>query len=377
MYVTGRDGSGIGTVLASILQTSRELNVESVTIVARATENEAVVADAALRLNQTIGSKVPVSYIPLKDISLESLCSDHDFDCAIVSTPDHTHFEQISALLRSGIHVLSVKPLVPTVEENRALIELQQNNKLIGMVEFHKRYDEANLYTKRVVTEGQIGRVVHYDVHYTQKIGIPRVTFSSWVRNTNIFQYLGVHYVDLFYFMTGLKPVKAMAYGTEGALSAGGISTWDSVHATVIWKDLEGRESASVFNIGWSDPDCTSAMSDQRYKLIGTSGRIENDHKHRGVEMVTEKTAVQHPNPYFSDFLLDADGNYALSGYGYQSIRQYLLDVATVMSGEVEANSFEGRRPTFKDSLVATSVLESVNHSLNNSSQWEPINESF
>ena len=54
MYVTGRGGTGIGTVLCSIAETSRTLPIEEVTVVARASENRAVVDEAAERINRTL-----------------------------------------------------------------------------------------------------------------------------------------------------------------------------------------------------------------------------------------------------------------------------------------------------------------------------------
>lgn len=374
MYVTGRQNTGVGTVLASVMQASKEVPIDSVTVVARAADNAQVVADAAQRLDGMIGSGTSVSYRSLQDEGLADLLARERFHCAIVATPDHLHFSQISLLFDHGIHVLSVKPLVPTVEEHLALLTKQRERQLLGMVEFHKRYDEANLYTKKALADDLIGRPVHYDVHYSQRIGIPRTTFSDWVSHTNIFQYLGVHYIDLFYFMTGLKPVKAMAVGSYGVLQDEGIDTWDTMHATVVWRDCDGRESTSVLNIGWSDPDCSSAMSDQRYKLIGTKGRIENDHKHRGIEVLTDETATQHPNPYFSDFLLDADGEYVFQGYGYRCIRQFLVDATAVLTDKVRVADLEARRPSFSDTLIATSVIEAVNNSVSNNSQWESIN---
>ena len=241
------------------------------------------------------------------------------------------------------------------------------------MVEYHKRYDEANLYTKKIIHDGLLGDLLYFQVEYSQRISIPMKTFTSWVENTDIFQYLGVHYVDLFYFLTGYIPYKLIAYGTDGVLKEHGINTYDSIHVSVIWKRDDGGECITVFNTNWIDPICTSALSDQKYKLVGTKGRIENDQKNRGIEMVTDESKIQHPNPYFSDYLFDANGNNQFSGYGYQSIRQFVLDVRDVKSGNFEISYFEDKRPTFKQAMISTAVIESVHKSLSNKSNWESI----
>ena len=374
MYVTGRDNSGVGTVLSSLIETSKEVDIGGITIVANNPKNEQVIKTVSAKINKKLNASVEVNYISLVDIGLDQVCKNYRFDCAIVSTPDYLHFEQIKILFQNNIHVLSVKPLVPTVKENQELINLQKEKNLLGMVEFHKRYDEANLYTKSIIASSQIGDILYYDVNYSQKISIPTMTFKDWVDTTNIFQYLGVHYVDLFYFMTGFKPIKLMAYGTDGILKSKGIDTYDSMHATIIWEDKNKRECIGVFNISWVDPNCTSAMSDQKYKIIGTHGRVENDHKNRGIEVVSDEIGIQHPNPYFSEYILDANGKYKFVGYGHKSIRQYILDVNDVLSGNKIANEFEDIRPTFLQSVVSTQILEAVNKSVKNNSQWESLN---
>ena len=123
MYVTGRNNSGVGTVLSSLIQTSKETLIEEIVVVARSKENQAVVEDTARRINGILKTKIDVSYRALDGVSLEEICSSHPFSCAVVSTPDHLHFEQLKILMRNGIHVLSVKPLVAATTENKELIE--------------------------------------------------------------------------------------------------------------------------------------------------------------------------------------------------------------------------------------------------------------
>jgi predicted dehydrogenase len=180
--------------------------------------------------------------------------------------------------------------------------------------------------------------------------------------------------VDLFYFLTGYIPDRLTAIGTDGILKEHGINAYDSIHVSIIWSRDDGGECITTFNTNWIDPGCTSALSDQKYKLVGTKGRIENDHKNRGIELVTDESKIQHPNPYFSDYLFDADGKKQFSGYGYQSIRQFIMDVRDFKSGKYEIRYFENKRPTFKQAIISTAVIESVHKSLSNKSNWENIN---
>jgi predicted dehydrogenase len=376
MYVTGRHGTGAGTILASLAQASREQPIEEVLVVARNPENAAHVADAVRRIDDLLGTRLAVRYQPLGEgRSLSDQLRLDDFGCAIVSVPDHAHFDVAADLLERGLATLVVKPLVPTTLEAQKLIAIQQRSRAYGAVEFHKRWDEGNLLAKRYIAEGRLGPLVYGVVEYSQRISIPTVVFRGWTERTNIFQYLGCHYVDLFYFLTGLRPVAAMAVGTRGALWRRGIRTFDTVHAHVLW-NAEGQ-GAHTFTtqlvISWIDPTTTSALSDQRIKIIGEKGRIELDQKDRGIELVTEDSGIQHPNPYFAEYLPDDAGGRAFQGYGYKSIACFLRDVADLRRGSTTLEALEALRPTLKHSLVSTAIVEAVNDSLEQDFSWRRI----
>jgi len=374
MYVTGRNNSGVGTILSSLSQLSKEIEIEKVTVVTRSKGSSKLVDEALLRISNILNSSLQVSCYNLEKNPIESIFETEEYDCTIIATPDNLHYQQALLSLQNNIHVLCVKPLVAHVDENRQLIELQMKNKLLGMVEFHKRFDTANLYTKKIINEGLLGDLLYYQVDYSQRINIPLKTFNNWVEETDIFQYLGVHYVDLFYFLTNYVPNRLTAFGTNGILKENGINAYDSIHVVIIWKRNDGGECVTSFNTNWIDPSCTSALSDQKYKLVGTKGRVENDHKNRGIELVTDEYNIQHPNPYFSNYLYDANGNNQFYGYGHQSIRQFILDVKDVISGNYDIGYYENKRPTFKQAMISTAIIESVHKSLSNNSNWETIN---
>ena len=382
MYVTGRRGTGTGTILSSLAETSKTLNIEEVVVVARHRGNRAVVEDAVARINKTIGSDLDVGYETIEGNAgkgIRALCRKARFDCVIVSVPDHLHFAYADEILKQGMHCLVVKPLVPTLAEAKKLVHAQERMGLLGVVEFHKRFDETNLYIKKALAEKKIGKLLYITVDYSQKITIPVQVFRGWAERTNIFQYLGVHYVDLIYFLTGYKPIKAMAVGTDGILKRKGIGTYDSVHATITWENPADAKDwfLSQFSTNWIDPSCTTAMSDQKYKIIGTRGRIECDQKNRGVELVRENQGVQAVNPYFSEYLPGPDGALRFGGYGHESISLFLHDVQDLKNGKTTVRSLEPCRPTFRQSMVSTAVVEAVNRSLHGKSNWIKIHAAF
>jgi predicted dehydrogenase len=377
MYVTGRSGTGAGTVLASIAQFSRAHPIEQITVAARNPQNAGHVAEAAARINSVLGTKISVGYERLSESNgLEQVLKNGRFDCAIVSVPDHLHYPIARIVIEQGVSPLVVKPLTPTLAEAKALTALARGKGCYGAVEFHKRFDDANLYAKKVLDEGTLGVPLYATVDYSQRISIPTVVFREWANRTNIFQYLAVHYVDLISYITAFVPTRAMAIGVHGTLRERGIDTYDSVLATVIWREPStGRELVSQFATNWIDPERSSSMSYQKYKIVGTAGRIELNQKDRGVELTTTDHGIQAINLYFSEFLPDPAGGVSYSGYGYRSIERFLLDISDLAARRVQVGDLERLRPSFASALPATAVIEAVNSSLRRNSEWETIGE--
>jgi predicted dehydrogenase len=374
VYVTGRGTDGLGTVLPALAEASRTLSVESVTVAATRAENREVVERVTRSINEILGTNLRTAYVSFTEaISMAS--AEHAFDCAIVVVPDDKHYEIGSRLLAAGLHILMVKPLAPSVADARRLETLRDDRNLYGVVEFHKRWDESNLAVRRLLEDDCLGRLAYIDVEYSQRRTVPIEHFRAWAARSNIFQYLAVHYVDLIYFLTGFSPVRAMGVGTSGILRAMGIETWDSIHALVEWRSPSDptRTLLSGFSTNWIDPRATTAMSDQKYRIVGEAGRIDCDQKNRGLELTTELRGSEVLNPYFSQFLSRPGSGQRFAGYGFQSFLSFLQDVQSIVRNEACPGDFAATRPTFRQALVSTAVVEAVNRSLESRGEWRAI----
>lgn len=375
MYVTGRNQSGTGTILSSLFQSAKEGLIDEVVVVSPRPSSAAAVEEARARISKLLQVEVKTSFYALQERRIADLHAELAFDAAIISVPDHLHYDYGKQCLELGLPTLMVKPLTPTVQEAKELITLADAHNTFACVEFHKRYDETNLWIKKAVAEGKIGKINYMTVDYSQRIHIPRDTFKGWSDQTNIFQYLGVHYVDLIHFLTGFVPVRVSATGIDGVLKAEGIDSPDAVTAQLIWVSPsgDGQSFVSTFNTNWIDPNCSSALSDQKYKVIGTHGRLECDQKNRGLEWVSEQAGIQQVNPYFSDYLPAPDGGLAFSGYGHKSIHTFVTDVRDLRAGAVKLDFLNAVRPTFAASLVSVATTEAVNESMRGDGAWVNI----
>lgn len=375
-YVCGRGGEGFGTILPALAECHRDGLVDRLAVSATSPDSIALLGGKLLDLNSRLGTDLSLEGYPKLGPDLFAFrraLSDTKFDAAVLCTPDALHYDHASELLKAGLHCLIVKPLTPTVDEAVPLIRLAESRNLYGAVEFHKRWDEANLHVKSLLREKALGDILYVIVEYSQKRQVPSETFRSWAEESNVFQYLGVHYADIIHFASGARPLRAMAVGQKRWLASRGIDTWDAVQAAVEWEDPVGSRFQSVFVLNWIEPNDGPSLSRQKITLVGTAGRCESDQMRRGVEVTTDRTGFNIPNPYFAQFQPAPAGGTRFRGYGYRSVRQFVEDVSAIVDGQCGPSSFEGRRPTFRDALVSTSVVDAVNRSLESAGEWVSI----
>jgi len=380
MYVCGRHTDSFGTVLPVAVQSQAAGLVGDIFVAGTSVEGMELLQDKLAQLNTRLGTRAEIRGYP-KDGGRDpfayrkALSEIPSPACAIVVVPDHLHAAVAEDVIEAGLHLLVVKPLAPTLAEARRLEGLARVRNIYGAVEFHKRFDEANLILRQIIADGRLGDLRYVTAEYSQRRGIQKI-FQSWIQKSNVFQYLGVHYVDLIYFVTGARPVRALATGQPPGLAAKNLGSLDSIQAMVEWRDPSGEKSfVSTIATNWIDPDRSSAMSDQKITVVGTSGRYQSDQKHRGVQLVTEEGGVEDVNPYFSQCYADTTGDVSVHGYGPCSIRRFLTDVRDLIDGRRELRELAITRPSFQEALVSTAVIEAVNQSLSGEGDWVTIDQ--
>ena len=141
------------------------------------------------------------------------------------------------------------------------------------------------------------------------------------------------------------------------------INTWDSIHAVIEWKN-KNNNFLSLHSCNWIDSNKSSAMSDQKISFIGTKGRIDSDQKNRGLQIVDDKNGINDLNPYFSHRFLSSSNKSYFSGYGINSVKNFLNDVYELKNNQINLKVLEKVRPSFKSSLISVSVTDAINKSL-------------
>jgi predicted dehydrogenase len=134
------------------------------------------------------------------------LLQDPRVDAVAIATPVHTHYELALAALRAGKHVFVEKPLAPTSDQVRRLMEEADRRNLVLMVDHTFLYTPAVQKICELVHEGALGEIYYYD-SIRSSLGL----FQS---DVNVIWDLAVHDMSIIQHILNEKPVAVSATGS-------------------------------------------------------------------------------------------------------------------------------------------------------------------
>lgn len=306
----------------------------------------------------------------------------------IVATPDHLHQEMTLDAIAAGRDVIVQKPLCLKTADAHRIIAASREKGIYVLTDYHKRHDRAVRAAKRKYNLGEMGEMLHGHAWIEEKREMPLKVFSAWAEHSSPFEYIGCHYVDAYYFITGLKPRKVAAFGQKKLLPRLGKDAFDAVQATIEWED----GSVLFVQTSWVCSDFASALTSQGLQLSGTEGEYWADHKARGLHFVTQAHGYEDWSPNFFRAYDDWDepGKVEYVGYGYDSIVQGIDDVremetATLAMAQAGTTAYRKRKLAELEkaralpiqALVATAVNEAVRMSITNGNAFVGFDENL
>jgi predicted dehydrogenase len=318
---------------------------------------------------------------PFPELFRQALADLGGKGIVIVATPDHLHTPMVLAALEAGYDVSCMKPLCLKVAEAHQIDEKARERARYVLTDYHKRHDRAVRAARHRYRKGDLGEMLHGHAWIEEPKYMPLDKFKRWAAESSPFEYIGVHYVDVYYFVTGLKPKRLVAFGQKKYLPTQGSDAFDAVQATIEWED------GSVFWVqtSWVLSAKGSAMTRQGLNLVGTMGEYWADHMDRNLHFVTEEKGFEHYNPNFFKAYDSWEGEGLVDhvGYGYESVQQALDDVRFILKeteGLPEARAVARRRQIlegWKDlralphqALIGVAVNEAVRLSIEHGSAW-------
>ena len=261
------------------------------------------------------------------DLYKEVLAAMKPRQMAVVAMPDQLHYPVVMEALAANQNVLCVKPLVLKYEQAEEIEKIAKEKGLFVGVEYHKRFDRRSLLARKEYRQGLFGEFKMGEAKMIEPYFYRSSNFQNWFTcdKTDPFVYVGCHYVDLVYFITGLKPVEVSVQGVkdkfpngnEGYMWANGRVTWEN-----------GAILSVIDGLGY--PDLGAGSNDQGIMLLcegdGKGGMIRHDDQYRGT-MYSYLDGVgcggsnyNYVNPDFFRMIPWEGVGYKPIGYGPESV---------------------------------------------------------
>ena len=281
----------------------------------------------------------------------------------IVAMPDQLHYTVVMEALNNNQHVLCVKPLVLKYEQAIEIEKLALSKGLFVGVEYHKRFDKRALMARRGYQLKQFGEFVMGEAKLIEPYYYRSSNFQNWFTTdkTDPFVYVGCHYVDLVYFITGLKPIEVSSSGVKGKFPNG--------NEAYMWANgrvrFENNALLSVID-GLGYPDQAAGSNDQALLMFFEGnqkcGMLKHNDQNRGVEhsyldpIGPGGSYFNYVSPDFYRVVPWEGKGYKPVGYGFDSVAASVT-MACMIENEA-GDSLEKRqemiRQTDEKGIIAT-----------------------
>ncbi len=293
-----------------------------------------------------------------------------DRNIVFVALPDQLHYSAIMYALECNQHVISVKPLTLSYNEALEIEKLAQVKGLFVGTEYHKRFDDrvgiARLkYRAGDFGEFRVGMATLIEPWYYRDSN-----FQNWctVENSDMFTYIGCHYVDQVYMITGLLPTEVSVYGVKDKYPNGNEGyLW--TNANVIWEN--GASLALVNGMGY--PNVAPGGNSQGIWLFTQGekdgGLMFHDDQYRGLKHsyinksdFSGDSYYNEPSPDYLKLLERGGEGLTPVGYGYRSIEGLVNSIHRVEeSGANLAARQEILKKIDDEGIIATPANSSFN----------------
>ena len=308
----------------------------------------------------------------------QQLATRDDIDLVDISTSNDTHLDIALAAAKAGKHIVCEKPLARTVAEAQQMYDAAQAAGVTTMMVFNYRFLPALALAKRMIAEGKLGTIRHFNAVYYQDWLVDETFPITWRHsveqsgsgahgdmNAHIID-LARHLVGEFAAVTGEQNVFVKERPVSGSDRTGSVTADD---ATTFLARFDNGAVGSF---------CATRMAAGRknflrLEIFGSQGSL-NFNLERLNEL--EYYDANEPDAYrgFKNILVtEATHPYIDAwwppGHTIGWEHTFIHLVARLLTA---IGRGEGVTPNFYDGLQCQRVLDAVTTSAR-TGQWEPI----
>lgn len=232
--------------------------------------------------------KVPKHYT-----NAEELIADNDVDAVYIATPPDSHKEYALKVAAAGKPCCIEKPLAPSYEDSKVILETFQKKELPLFVAYYRRTLPRFLKVKEWLDNGKIGEVRHVNWMLSKTPSeVDKNGEHNWRTDASVapggyFDDLASHGLDLFAYLFGnFKEVYGISLNQQGLYTAKDAmsGTWlheNGITGTGAWNFGCDRREDLVEVYGSKGKISFAVFEDQEVVLMNESG--------------TTKEFIEHP----------------------------------------------------------------------------------
>ncbi|GLP95905.1 Gfo/Idh/MocA family protein [Paraferrimonas sedimenticola] len=137
----------------------------------------------------------------------QALYQHADVDIIYIATPHTCHFEQASAALNAGKHVLCEKPMTVSLQQSKQLADIAKANNCYLMEGMWTWFLPAIRQAQDWIAQGRIGAIKHIkaDFGYPIEYHPRRREYDAELAGGSLFE-MGIYPVALAWLLTGRAP---------------------------------------------------------------------------------------------------------------------------------------------------------------------------
>lgn len=166
------------------------------------------------------------------------LLANSAIEAIAIATPVHTHFDLALAALKAGKHVLVEKPLAPSADQVRRLVDEADRRRLTLMVDHTFLYTPAVQKISELVRKGELGEIYYYDS--------TRISLGLFQSDVSVIWDLAVHDLSIIDHVLDEAPVAVSATACSHVAGA----PENMAHLTLFFEN----SCVAHVNVNWLSP---------------------------------------------------------------------------------------------------------------------------
>jgi len=214
-------------------------------------------------------------------------------DICCVCDENGVRAEQLLALAKKHIHVVTEKPLTTTLDDLARVREALSRSRTRLTMLLTMRHEPQYVKLRELVQAGAVGEVCQITSQKSYRLGKRPDWFKERKRLGGTIPYIGIHAIDLMRWVSGLDYTHVAAF--HGRIGREEMKETEN-HASVLLRCANGASATA--RLDYLRPETAASHGDDRIRIVGTDGVAELRWPDRAVSLLTTAkgaTTVEAP----------------------------------------------------------------------------------